>query len=819
MDAPGYYSREETPEGNLFQFLPPFARWILDHRLEAYVELQIELSRKEKIPLLKHFDHFSPEELVEIGKMSARELLSALADNKVEEFIALSVDKWLNNQLGLVDKHNIVAEDIGLVSMIRRHSFRTLLPGFTDDIKRFRNTMVEVDRFTTLSDIASFNALFKIQQEHREEMDKLLQEQQQDLLEAQDMAQMGSFYWDMEGKGRSHFTINTLRIFELEQTGSMDRFMEDVHPDDRDKLQRAITDSTTNGGIYECEYRYLRAGKLKKIWSKGKVEFDGSTPIAMKGTVMDVTERANLLEKLEHNERLFKNAEALTHIGNWSWDIANNSIEWSDEMYRIYGLEPQSEKISFERFISLIHPDHRETRLKQIQKAMETGDADDYILMIRTDAGEEKTLKGRGHIEKNTAGIPIRFNGTCQDISSEFLLHETIKEKEAYLNLLISNAPDAVIVIDESSEIRLWNPKATQMFGWAAEEVIGKNLADTIIPHRYREAHALGIKRLLSTGTSTIMNRNVELAAVNREQAEIMISLTLSTVVQNGTRSFIGFVRDISKEHEIQLALKQQSELLEQKNRDLERTNQELESFNYAASHDMQEPLRKIQLFANRILEDGSLPPPAIGNYLEKIKSSAYRMQKLIQNLLLFSQTTRTEFMVEMVELDSLIEEAKQVLAHSIEETGTCIIQQKLPAMEIIPFQMQQVFTNLLSNAIKYRSPDTSPHINISWKKVGLEKTVAGSSEFIRLSIADNGIGFDPAYTERIFGLFSRLHSSSTYSGTGVGLPICKKIVESHGGFMKAESDGKNGSVFHVYLPASRLSSNSNEGIPLAADL
>lgn len=796
-----------TPEkGGLdFQFLPQFAKWVETNKLDEYVRLQIELSRKEKIPLLKHFSHFSEEQMLEIGKISALEFLGALADNKAEEFISNSVEKWLSNELELVDKHNIVAEDIGLVSLIRRYGLRTLLQDYTSDIPQFRKTMIEVDRFTTFSDIAAFNALFKIQQEKKQQVDKLLEEQRLDLLEAQDLAQMGSFYWDLESKGRSHFTPNTLRIFELEQTGNLDSFLEDVHADDRSKVVAAIQESFTNGGIYECEYRYLRGGKNKTIWSKGVVQFDQSKPIAIKGTIMDVTYRSELLHKLQLNETLFKNAEALTHIGNWSWDIISGSIIWSDEMYRIYGLEPQSETITFERFISLVHPEHRENRMKEIQKAIQTGEADDYVLRIVTPAGTERTLRGKGQVEKNAQGNPIRFNGTCQDITKEYLLNEALREKEEYLHLLINNAPDAVIVIDEKNIIRLWNPKTEDIFGWTANEVIGRNLTDTIIPDRYKEGHMKGMERYLDTGESRIMNRNVELAAVTQKGKELVISLTLSTVIQNGQRSFIAFIRDITKEHETQIQLHKQSLLLEQKNKELERTNQELESFNYAASHDLQEPIRKIQLFSNRIIEEQLFGSDKLQVYLEKINTSAFRMQKLIENLLLFSQTTSTEFPEEIADLNSLLDEARQVLAHQIDATGAEVSTVNLPVMHVIPFQIQQVFTNILNNALKYHREGVVPQIRFDYLQVPGEELGMTGHNFARISITDNGTGFDPAYSARIFDLFSRVHTAPSYAGTGIGLAICKKIVQNHMGFIKAESDGESGASFHIFLPAERI--------------
>lgn len=795
----------ENTTGTLrFNHLQEFAKYILENRLPEYCRLSLQYSREENLPLLKHFSNYTEEQLLEIGMQSNRELMQALADNRPLDFINTSVGRWLENQLEVIDRDAIIADDIALVSQIRRQTFRALLNEYAGDIIPFSRVMQEVDRFTTASEIAAIKAYQKITQNKISQMNVRLEEQYEELLEAQELAEMGSFYWDLEGKGRSKFTPNTLRIFEMEKTEGLEKFLESVHPDDRERLQEAINRAITNGGDYDCEYRLIRNNRIKRIWSRGRVRFEEGRAVDMKGTIMDVTYKSDLLEKLKENERLFKNAEAITHIGNWSWDIESNKIVWSDEMYRIYGLEPQSEEITFERFMSLVHPDNRDSRMKEIETALATGQPDDYMLRIVTPAGVEKLLKGKGSLEKDSQGRPRRFNGTCQDVTREHRLNETVREKEEYLNLLINNAPDAIVVIDEASTIQLWNPKTEEVFGWSEEEVLGRQLSDTIIPPRYREAHRRGMARYLTTGVSNILNTNVELSALTKDGRELHISLTLSELLQNGRRSFIGFIRDISSEHRTRLELQSKTRLLEQKNFELEHINRELESFNYAASHDLQEPLRKIRVFANRITEEEMPATPKLKEYIEKITQSSVRMQRLIDDLLIFSQATAAGESAEPTSLEDLLEEARSNLAIGIEESGTIIRYDSLPTVKVIRFQFQQVFNNLLSNSIKYRKEGLVPEIKVSASMVDSVEggnASARPGSFLKISFSDNGIGFDSQFGERMFDLFSRLHGKEKYSGTGIGLAICKKIVQQHGGFMRAESDGSNGSAFHIFLP------------------
>jgi PAS domain S-box-containing protein len=632
------------------------------------------------------------------------------------------------------------------------------------------------------------------------------------LLEAQERADMGSFLWDLK-QGHSVYTPGVAKIFELDGKGTLDEFMLYVHEDDRPLVQQALDKAFEKDGLYECEYRYIRNRKEKRIWSRGTVTFTDGQPASMKGSIMDVSGKYNLLQRLQESEDANKLAQAITHIGNWQWDINSNEISWSDEMYRIYGLQPQSENISFERFLSLIHPDDRDQRLQEIQESMETLVAKDYVMRIVTPEGITKVLKGRGELIVSKDRRPLKLIGTCQDITTEHLLHEELQEKEKYLQELINSAPDAIVVIDENSKIKLWNPKSEEIFGWPASEAIGRPLTETIIPENYRKGHHNGLARLVSTGIPRILNRTLELTAVNQNGVEFPISLTVSQSTQHGQSSFIAFIRDITDDKQTKAELnskKQQLEKmnmsLESKNNELVSINKELESFNYIASHDLQEPLRKIQTFIQLIIEKGKdkLPPSTV-EYFNKITTSSARMKLLIEDLLMFSQATATEDKFEFADLNTLLDEAQYILSTVIEEKTARIESDKLPELRVIPFQIQQLFLNLVSNAIKYSHENQPPVIRISSKTVtgtaiDDSKAVASASYF-EIKIQDNGIGFDEENAEKIFGLFQRLHNKDKYSGTGIGLAICKKIVNNHHGFIRASSTPGKGSAFYVYLP------------------
>ncbi|MFL0353710.1 PAS domain-containing protein [Xanthomarina sp. GH4-25] len=270
---------------------------------------------------------------------------------------------------------------------------------------------------------------------------------------------------------------------------------------------------------------------------------------------------------------------------------------------------------------------------------------------------------------------------------------------------------------------------------------------------------------------------------INKENKTVMIG-----VVQDVTHSIVA------------------EENLRKSNLELLQSNAELESFNRVASHDLQEPLRKIQLFISRIedMESGRFSNKG-KTYFEKVKTGGRRMQSLIQNLLAYSRIDSSKTDFENIDLNHVLEKVTEDLNTNIKDTNAQINTDKLPEIKGIFFQMEQLFSNLISNALKYKNTVEIPVIQIKYEKVlatNIPKLfVTIGKEYHKISIIDNGIGFDEVYAEKIFEVFQRLHQKSEYSGTGIGLAICKKIVENHSGYMHAKGKLGEGAQFIIYLP------------------
>lgn len=267
---------------------------------------------------------------------------------------------------------------------------------------------------------------------------------------------------------------------------------------------------------------------------------------------------------------------------------------------------------------------------------------------------------------------------------------------------------------------------------------------------------------------------------------------------------------DLSEYKKIVSEKEKFQKILENKVRELDRSNKELEEFAYVASHDLQEPLRKITSFSERLKE--KLPDnlePEVQLYLNRMLAATDNMRTLIDNLLEFSRISRTNRPFEKTDLNHILAEVKADLELKIEETQASIIHSNhLPEIDAIPMQMRQLFTNLFTNAIKFRQPDKQPAITITatllTEKEKEERQLPVEKEMYEITVEDNGIGFEQDYSEKIFQIFQRLHGKSEYPGSGIGLSICKKIIDNHQGEIFARGEVAKGAVFTLILPATQ---------------
>jgi PAS domain S-box-containing protein len=356
------------------------------------------------------------------------------------------------------------------------------------------------------------------------------------------------------------------------------------------------------------------------------------------------------------------------------------------------------------------------------------------------------------------------------------------KAAEERFRLIVETALDAVVTMNAAGTITGWSPQAETVFGWKQEEALGRSLADTIIPERYREAHRRGLERFLSTGEGSVLNKRLELAAFDRHGVEFPIELAITELRTGGAPSFSAFVRNITERKRI--------------DDDLRRSNADLEQFAYIASHDLQEPLRMVASYTDLLAQRyrGQLDDKA-DKFMHYITDGATRMQRLVADLLAYSRVGSQGIRMRPVSTEAVVRGVLDSLGPLISETGATIeVGARLPTVMADETQLMQLLQNLIGNAIKFRSA-RPPRVVID--------AVACDDRW-QFSVQDNGIGIDLRYAERIFQMFQRLHEKGRYDGSGIGLAIAKRIVERHDGRIWLESAVGAGTTFFFTLSPAR---------------
>ncbi len=383
-------------------------------------------------------------------------------------------------------------------------------------------------------------------------------------------------------------------------------------------------------------------------------------------------------------------------------------------------------------------------------------------------------------------GRPPGYVLLFRDATSLKETTEELERSRTMFERILSIASDAVISIDESQRIIFFNQGAERIFGYTRDEVLGRELS-VLIPEGSRSAHMDRVREFgQSPVTARVMGERGEIRG-RRKTGEIFpAEASISKLDLGGEKIFTAVLRDVTERRMAEEALSRQAA-------ELARSNADLERFAYVASHDLQEPLRMVasytQLLARRYR--GRLDDDA-DEFIGFAVDGVNRMQALINDLLSYSRVDRRGGEFRRTPLTKTLREVLATLGPALDEAGATITNDPLPVVTGDRTQLSQLFQNLIQNAVKFRRPGVHPRIHIGVEDLG---------DMWQLSVRDNGIGIAEEFLERIFIIFQRLHNRADYPGTGIGLAICKKIVERHGGRIWVESVVDEGSTFYFTLP------------------
>lgn len=547
-----------------------------------------------------------------------------------------------------------------------------------------------------------------------------------------------------------------------------------------------------NGNPFDKYYNYV----YQPIFDKNQ-KVTGVTVMAS-----DITELVFSRKKIEESEEKYRTLLTSIDMGFTLCELIRNKEGKGIDMYIQEVNQTYEEQTGISKEIVIGKP------LLQIFPSLSK-----WIPIYTSVVDNQQHAEFENYFEETERWFSIKAYPLEKDRFA-VLFSDITRQKQAsqYSRSLIEASLDPLVTVNVDGKISDVNEASIKVTGVEREKLINTNFSNYFTePKKAEEGYQLVFEKgFVADYPLTIKHKNGNLTDV----------LYNASVYKNDKGTVLGVfaaARDVTeqkkavekiKKSEIALEqiVEQRTSQLAKKNQDLLNINRELESFNYISSHDLQEPLRQIQIFSSRINE-GELKhlSDASKTYFEKINNAANRMQNIINDLLSYSRTKTEVRKFENINLNQIINEVIEEFEEVVFEKQATFAVAEMGNANVITFQFRQLMYNLIGNALKFSKPDTPPHIVIKNEKVKsnqlLDLNEISETEYYHISIADNGIGFEQQYKDRIFEVFQRLHDKQKIAGTGIGLAIVKNIVENHNGIIKATGELNKGATFDIYIP------------------
>ena len=509
--------------------------------------------------------------------------------------------------------------------------------------------------------------------------------------------------------------------------------------------------------------------------------------------------------ELAFSEERFRLVARATNDTLWDWDLTRDKIWWSDSFTKMFGYN--IENMSRARWLSYIPAEERRQVQDSIYGAINENSSQwSREYRFRREDGEYAHILDRGYILHNEFGVPYRMLGSMLDLTALRKAEKEIASNIAEKTFLAESMPLIVWTADTAGNVDFVNQQFEYYTGLHYDEALGMKWQKVI----YEDDS----KRLMDTwkkaaATQSDFDCELRIRVANGDFRWNLLRAKARMDEKGNLISWVITNMDVHEQKVMNEVLEEKVEKrtrqLQEMNRELESSNNDLQLFASVASHDLQEPLRKIHMFSKMVKDkhEGNLPQESLV-YLNKIMQSATRMKALVNNILHFSKLSADSSGFEMTDINQVLREVREDFEVIIKEKNATIIATDICKMEVIRSHIQQVFQNLIGNALKFNRPGVPPVIRVSACRVAACAFDAPEKEdgrWCHIEIRDNGIGFNEQFKNRIFDLFQRLNPKDKYEGTGIGLAIVKKVIEKHNGLITADSQEGEGSVFSIILP------------------
>ncbi len=759
---------------------------------DALATENARLLKIKDIPLLRFFTHLKESDILDAIKKGLLKLIDDFENAREYEALETGLKRWLNNETTGFTKEQVKIEDLINIYGAQKEALLHFVHLFTSEASICVQIFKEIEAYYNTAYRRTIDMFIHIHNEELKASEKkyrLLAENSSDIISKQTTAGIITYISpscksvlgydpnEMLGKNSSDF----IHADDLPLAG-----------EERKKLEDANRVETTTIRMRRKDGNYI----WLEVTAKNITDPLKNETIEVHTSARNVTARKITEDKLRQNEVLLSESQRIAKIGSWEWNIKTNELKWTLEHYALYGVDPSLGNITYEIAELLRHPDDTEHVHKNLAATLKDNKPLDFVHRLIVN-GNVKVLHVKGErVMQN--GELLMLRGTSQDITHISHIQQQMIKKNHQLEEAQHIASLGSWEWDTQNDWVVWSDEMYRLFDYEPGSVTIN--FDFYLSHIF-PADREYVKEQILACYQQGRQYSFENRIITKNGQLKWLHATGQVSEKRGEINWVlsGTAHDITERKNIELAL-------DEKIQDLERSNNDLQLFASIASHDLKEPLRKIRTNASILTDNyAALVDPKIRKYIDRMDASAIRMERLIEDVLSVSKITRKKDVLIKTDLNKIINNCLNDLEIQIKDKNAVINVDKLPEDLLVnPEQIYQLFQNIIANALKFSNDTANPAISICAGTAGpelIKNTLARFDKYCSIVFKDNGIGFEQVFADKIFIMFQRLHGKEKYDGNGIGLAICKKIIENHEGFIEAYGEPGKGATFTVYLP------------------